>query len=124
MKKNLVYSTETGRQCPECAQPIKSCRCTNAKNEGVDSTASDGTASDGIVRLQRQVKGRNGKTVTLVTGLEPDPELLKKLAKEFKARCGTGGSIEDNNILIQGDKRAVLKELLEEKGYQVKLSGG
>ena len=77
-----------------------------------------------MVRLRRQVKGRNGKPVTLISGLPLAGVELKSLTKELKNKCGGGGSIEGKDILIQGDKRDRLKEVLESKGYQVKLSGG
>ena len=112
-KKRTVYSTDLGQLCPDCRQPVKSCKCQSPQPE-----------SDGIVRLQRQTKGRNGKPVTLITGVPlPAPE-LKKLSKELKSKCGVGGSIEGANILIQGDKRPLLKELLEKHGFVVKLAGG
>lgn len=113
----LVYSTDQGRVCPECQQPSNQCQCrANAKQ-----TLPQG---DGIVRIQRETKGRKGKGVTLITGLPLAEAELKKLAKELKQRCSTGGSIRDGNIEIQGDQRAQLKELLQAKGFQVKLSGG
>ena len=80
--------------------------------------------NDGFAKLQRQVKGRNGKPVTLISGLQLADSELKTLAKELKKRCGVGGSIEGRDILIQGDKRDILKDVLQKKGYQVKLSGG
>lgn len=79
---------------------------------------------DGIVRLHRQTKGRNGKPVTIVKGLSLSGADLKAVAKDLKNKCGVGGSIEGNDILIQGDKRDVIKPLLEAKGFQVKLAGG
>lgn len=109
-----VYSTDKGRHCPTCGQPIMDCSC------GTDQAAT----GDGIVRLQRQVKGRNGKPVTIITGVPLAGKELKALAKDIKNRCGVGGSIEDGNILIQGDKRDRIREVLEAKGYRVKLSGG
>lgn len=114
-RRGTVYSTDQGRHCPGCGQPQANCQCR-------DSPGSP--SGDGIVRLQRQVKGRNGKPVTLVTGLGMAAPELKALAKELKSRCGTGGSIENNDILIQGDRRDRLKKVLESKGYTVKLSGG
>ena len=77
-----------------------------------------------MVLLQRQTKGRNGKPVTLITGVPMSAPELKKLAGELKSKCGVGGSVEGASILIQGDNRAILKELLEQRGFAVKLSGG
>jgi translation initiation factor 1 len=114
MSRRTVYSTDQGRHCPNCGAPVDSCQCNQAKI----------IAGDGIVRLQRQTKGRNGKPVTLITGVPLAGNDLKGLAKELKNKCGVGGSIEDTNILIQGDKRDLLKDLLEKKGYTVKISGG
>lgn len=91
-----------------------------------DGGGSEGSPppGDGIVRLHRQTKGRNGKPVTLVKGLPLTGADLKAMAKELKNKCGVGGSIEGHDILIQGDKREVIKSLLETRGYQVKLAGG
>jgi len=77
-----------------------------------------------VVTLQRQVKGRNGKPITLISGLALAGAELKNLAKELKNECGVGGSIDGQDILIQGDKRDRLTRLLESKGYKVKLTGG
>lgn len=111
----MVYSTDQGQLCPGCRHPIKACVCKDLSRK---------TDLDGVVRLERQTKGRNGKPVVIVKGLPLGDSDLKKLAKELKAKCGVGGSIEEGNILIQGDKRDVLQPLLEKKGYKVKLSGG
>ena len=78
---------------------------------------------DGIVRLQLQTKGRKGKGVTLITGLDLAPELLKKMAKELKQRCSTGGAVKEGVIEIQGDQRKLLERILHEKDYSVKISG-
>lgn len=112
-KQRKVYSTDLGQLCPDCRQPVKSCQCQPLQPE-----------CDGIVRLQRQTKGRNGKPVTLITGVPMSAPELKKLAGELKRKCGVGGSVEGASILIQGDNRAILKELLEHRGFAVKLSGG
>ena len=76
------------------------------------------------MRLHRETKGRKGKGVTLITGLALADTELKKLAKELKQRCSTGGAIKQGVIEIQGDQRKTLQQLLQDKGYQVKLSGG
>ena len=109
-----VYSTDQGRHCPGCQRPVSQCVCqTPAKASG-----------DGIIRLHRQTKGRNGKPVVIISGLPLNKPELKKLAKQLKSKCGVGGAIDGDNILIQGDKREVLKQELETMGYQVKLAGG
>jgi translation initiation factor 1 len=79
---------------------------------------------DGVVRIQRQTSGRKGKGVCLITGVEGDDAMLVALAAELKKKCGCGGAVKDGVIEIQGDKRDLLKTLLEEKGMKVKLAGG
>ena len=112
----VVYSTDQGKLCPDCQQPIANCRCQALKSHAI--------LGDGIVRIQRETKGRKGKGVTLVTGLPLNTNELKKLAKELKQKCSTGGAIKEGTIEIQGDQRDTIKKLLETKGYQVKLAGG
>ncbi|MDG2070255.1 MAG: stress response translation initiation inhibitor YciH [Pseudomonadales bacterium] len=109
-----VYSTDQGKHCLKCQQPISTCIC---RTEITPST-------DGIVRLQRQTKGRSGKPVVIISGLPLLPCELKQLAKQLKSKFGIGGSVEGSNLLIQGDKRDVLKRELEQLGYTVKLAGG
>ena len=79
----LVYSTEAGRMCPVCRQPIASCSCAAARTRAT-------TAGDGIARIRRETGGRGGKTVTTVTGLALDEPALVALSKRLKAACGTG----------------------------------
>lgn len=102
----LVYSTETGRIKPAKTQP------------------DPATPKDSFVRLHRESKGRGGKGVTLITGLPLDAEALKSLAKELKQVCGSGGTVKDGVIEIQGEHREKLKPVLEKKGFQVKIAGG
>ncbi|WP_220265810.1 stress response translation initiation inhibitor YciH [Enterobacter sp. Colony194] len=101
----LVYSTETGRIDEPKAQPER-------------------PKGDGIVRIQRQTSGRKGKGVCLITGIDEDDATLNKIAAELKKRCGCGGAVKDGIIEIQGDKRDLIKTLLEAKGMKVKLAGG
>ena len=68
--------------------------------------------------------GRKGAGVSVITGLDLADDELKKLAAELKKRCGCGGSVKDGNIEIQGEKRDLLKQLVEQKGFKVKLAGG
>lgn len=110
----LVYSTDQGRICPTCGHPVKRCCC------GKKSCYK----GDGVVRISRETKGRKGSGVCLISGLPLDREGLKKLAKQLKQRCGTGGSIKNGVIEIQGDHREVLKEELAKQGYKAKLAGG
>lgn len=118
MKKSgqggLVFSTGQGRMCPDCRQPADQCRCST-------QTVPSG---DGIVRVSRETKGRKGKGVTLVTGIPLAEKELKAYAKTLKAKCGTGGTVKDGVVEIQGDQRDILVPLLQEQGWIVKKSGG
>ncbi len=111
----LVYSTESGRTCPDCQQPRDHCQCSNA------NAIPDG---DGIVRISRETKGRKGKGVTLIRGIPLAEKELKALAKKLKAKCGTGGTVKDGVIEIQGDQRDLLVTELSQQGYTVKRAGG
>ena len=115
----LVYSTESGRICPRCEKPADRCRC--KKNKKPATTAPK---VDGIIRIQREVKGRRGKTVTTVSGFAEGAPELKKIAAKLKNRCGTGGSSKNDVIIIQGDHRQVILGELERMGYRAKLTGG
>jgi translation initiation factor 1 len=81
-------------------------------------------AGDGIVRVRREVKGRRGKTVTTISGFGLPSEDLRELASELKRRCGSGGSVVEGVIEIQGDHRDVLVAELEARGHTVKRAGG
>ena len=104
--------------CFGCQRPLSDCVC---RHSPVHSSVH---TSDGNVYLQRQTKGRNGKSVVIISGLPLAREPLTKLAKSLKSKCGVGGTVEGSNILIQGDKRDILRKELEKLGYTVKLSGG
>lgn len=110
----LVYSTEQGRMCPDCRNPLEACTCSE----------QPAPAGDGVVRVSRETKGRKGKGVTIVTGIPLAGSELKAFAKKLKARCGTGGTVKDNTIEIQGDQRDVLVPILQEQGWTVKRVGG
>ena len=110
-----VYSCQQGRLCPKCAQPEKLCRC---------KSRPAAPRGDGIVRIQRETKGRKGKGVTLITGVPLEGDKLKAMAKKLKQKCGTGGTVKNGVIEIQGDHRQLLLAELQKEGWQVKLAGG
>ncbi|NOU36865.1 MAG: stress response translation initiation inhibitor YciH [Kiritimatiellaceae bacterium] len=85
---------------------------------------SEGGKGDGIVRVGRETKGRKGSGVTVITGIPSHPEGLEKLAKQFKQQCGTGGTVKNGVIEIQGDHRDLLVKELSALGYTVKKAGG
>lgn len=114
-RDRLVYSSAQGRICPGCGKPIARCSCT--KNPRA-------RRGDGVVRVRREVKGRGGKTVTTIDGIGLAEDALRELAGELKRRCGTGGSVKDGVIEIQGDHRDALVAELEGRGYTVKRAGG
>jgi len=118
-ESRLVYSTDTGRTCPKCGQPQSKCVCKKKRSE-----ADNRDAGDGIIRIKREVKGRKGKTVTTIFGFQKNDTKLKKIASELKNRCGTGGSVKDSVIMIQGDHRETVKAELKKRGFKVKLAGG
>ena len=101
---HLVYSTDVGR----IKQP----------------TTQKSFKTDGIVRIRRETKGRKGKGVTTVSGINLAEAELKTLAKLLKQTCSTGGTVKEGVIEIQGDHRQILKTELEKRGHQVKLAGG
>lgn len=114
----LVYSTETGKHCPECSQPLAECVCDQLAEQSRLATM------DGIVRIRREVAGRKGKGVTTVSGIPLTEAELKQLAKKLKQRCGTGGAVKHGIVEIQGDQRELIKTMLEAEGFKVKLAGG
>lgn len=110
----LVYSTESGRMCPDCRQPVAQCSC----------KAQTVPQGDGIVRVSRETKGRGGKAVTLVKGVLLDAAGLTELGKKLKNACGSGGTVKDGVIEVQGDHCDRVVELLKAQGHTVKRAGG
>jgi translation initiation factor 1 len=114
---SIVYRTGVGRMCPGCRRPIADCVCKSATGQSLRPQA-------GAVRVARQTQGRAGKAVTVVTGLPLDAAALQALATELKRRCGSGGTVRDGTIEIQGEHRdSVVAELIR-RGYPAKRSGG
>jgi len=110
----LVYSTAAGRTCPGCGHAVEHCCCRE----------ESGQQGDGIVRVSRQTKGCKGSGVCLITGLPLNKAELKKLATELKVKCGSGGTIKNGVIEIQGDHRALLVDALIKLGFKAKPAGG
>jgi translation initiation factor 1 len=110
----LVYSTDGGRITDE--------RGMAARRPGAQ--AAPIVPNDGIVRIQRDKKGRGGKTATTVTGLPGSEADLDALLKALKQQCGTGGSREGRTLVLQGDQRERLLERMLSLGYKAKLAGG
>lgn len=114
-KTNLVYSTDIGRRCPQCLRAVADCVCRGKHKPNHGS---------GVVRVSRETKGRAGKGVSLVSGLPVSSEALGALATQLKKRCGTGGTVKDGVIEIQGDHRDVLVAELQKLGFDAKKAGG
>lgn len=102
--------------CPACRRPVAQCTCRN-------SAVSTVTA-DGVVRVLRETKGRGGKAVTVVRGAPGDAAALVKLGQELKAACGSGGTVKDGVIEVQGDHVEKVMVLLQQRGHKVKRAGG
>ncbi len=112
---SLVYSTDSGRICPTCRQVAMACVC----------KARKAPAGDGVVRVSRESKGRGGKTVTLVRGVALEGNALAALGKRLRSACGTGGTVKDGVLEVQGDHAERVVELLKAEGMiNVKKAGG
>ena len=109
-----MYSTDAGRMCPDCRQAIANCIC---KAQQLPKT-------DGVVRVSLQTKGRGGKSVTIVKGLPLDALALAALAKQLRAACGSGGTVKDGVVEVQGDHCERVMVFLQGLGYTVKRAGG
>ena len=113
-KGNIVFSTNPDWQekCSECDKPVDECLCKSKET-------SNGQRR--VVYIKREVKGRKGKTVTTISNTGGEAVVIQK---ELQRLCGAGGTVKNGVIEIQGDHRGKIKEYLEKKGLQVKLSGG
>lgn len=99
--------------CPDCAAPLAQCTC----------TASSRILGDGNVRVSRDTKGRGGKCVTLVKGVALDAAGLATLGKQLRSACGSGGTVKDGVIEVQGDHCDRVMAVLEQAGHRPKRSG-
>jgi translation initiation factor 1 len=109
----LVFSTARGRICPGCGWPADNCRCSRR--------ASDAEVPARIAaKLRVEKAGRGGKTVTVVYDLPRNTPFLKELCGDLKRACGTGGTVEEDTVELQGDHRNRIRELLQKRGFLVK----
>jgi translation initiation factor 1 len=115
-KGALVYSTDGGRMCPECRRTVAECIC--------KTLATTQPAQDSVARVVRETKGRGGKSVTVVRGLALDPVALASLGKQLRTACGSGGTVKDGVIEVQGDHCDRVIEALKKSGHRVKRAGG
>ncbi len=118
---SIVYRTGIGAVCPGCRRPVAQCVCKHAQGQPLRSA---GARPLGAVRVSRQTQGRAGKAVTVITGQPQAGAALETLAAELKRRCGSGGTVRDGLIEIQGEHRDRLVEELIRRGYAAKRSGG
>ncbi|CAM3525185.1 translation initiation factor Sui1 [Paracidovorax anthurii] len=113
----LVYSTDSGRMCPACRKPAAQCACAALRASAVP-------AGDGTVRVSRETKGRGGKAVTVVKGAALPAAELAQLGKQLKAACGSGGTVKDGVIEVQGDHVERVVQALQSLGHKAKRAGG
>jgi translation initiation factor 1 len=115
MADRIIYSTGMGSLCPNCRRPVRDCVCPKG---------APGAAKPAAVRVGREIKGRAGKGVTTVTGLPMSLSDIASLAAKLKKRCGSGGTVRDGVIEIQGDHRDAIVAELAKLGWPAKKSGG
>lgn len=116
-----MYSTESGRMCPQCRQPVTRCSC-KAAARAASAVPAGGSAAS--VRVELQTKGRGGKAVTVIRDVTLNPEDLMALGKRLRSECGAGGTLKDGVLEIQGDHREKVTRLLMAEGWKVKRVGG
>jgi translation initiation factor 1 len=110
----LVYSTQNAGKCPVCGWPQRSCQCSTRKS------ASEPLPARIVAKLRMEKKGRGGKTVTVVYDLPQNDVFLKELSAKLKRACGTGGTVAEGSVELQGDVRERVREVLIGFGYAVK----
>jgi translation initiation factor 1 len=109
-----VYSTATAGKCPVCGWPQRNCQC-SSRHERSEPVSARITA-----KLRLEKKGRGGKAVTVIYDLPQNEAFLKELCQTLKRACGTGGTVIDRGVELQGDMRERVRELLLEQGHIVK----
>ena len=124
-----VYQSGVGRMCPECSRAIDACRCRGKRSggskgdrrggggAGAPAGGGSGKPAGGKVHVALEKKGRRGKAVTVIHARPLSAFELADAAKELKSRAGTGGTVKDGAIELQGDKVDLARAWLTEKGY-------
>ena len=110
----LIYSTDTSGKCPVCGWPQRNCQCSSRRD------VTENVPDRVVAKLRIEKKGRGGKTVTVVYGLPRNADFLQELSRDLKRACGTGGTVVDGGVELQGDMRDRLRAVLLKKGYAVK----
>ena len=113
-ENRVVYSSEQGRICPGCGNPFNQCTCRKQTS----------LSGDGNVRVSRETKGRKGKGVTLIKGLDMGAATLALMSKNLKVMCGSGGTVKGGVIEIQGDHIERILTYLKKQGVRAKRTGG
>jgi translation initiation factor 1 len=110
-----VYSTDPKftKPCKRCGR--YPCRCPKPRSLPPEKQTA---------AIRRETKGRGGKTVTMIMDLQLNTKEMKALAKQLKKACGTGGTVKDGTIEIQGDHREKVATRLRSLGYKTKFVGG
>lgn len=111
----IVYSSGVGRVCPGCGWPAATCRCSQERR-----SASDPVPPRIVAKLRTEKAGRGGKTVTVVFGLPRNHTFLTELCQELKRACGTGGTVVDDTVQLQGDLRDRVRAALLARGISLK----
>lgn len=110
----LVYSTGNTGKCPVCGWPSIDCRCSSTRD------VQEAVPARVVAKLRMEKGGRGGKTVSVVYDLPRNDAFLKELCQELKRTCGTGGTVKDNTIELQGDLRDRIRACLTRRGLIVK----
>jgi translation initiation factor 1 len=110
----IVYSTDVGRVCPGCGWPARDCKCSTNR------ASAEAVPSRVVAKLRMEKKGRGGKTVTVVYDLPRNDVFLRELSQELKRACGTGGTVSENTVELQGDLRDRVRDCLQKRGFVVK----
>lgn len=115
----IVWSSDNGRMCPKCGKGKDKCVCKKS-----DGNSAEKNLDGDSVRIFRDRKARKGKVVTVITGIPLQGKALKEFAKKLKQKCGSGGTIKEDVVEIQGDFLEKIMEILQKNGWNVKKVGG